>query len=575
MNRIVKSLLNDFIKSEEIKNSRENESFEHFCNYTVIANQYNRDFDFNDISTGGGGDTGIDGIGIIVNGNLVNSEDDIDSLYENNNYLEVDLIFIQSKTSSKFDGGDILKFYQGILDFFKDTPTLPKNNEVANRSALINKILDSSEKLKRSPNIKVFYITTGKKSEDEYINATIKNHKQELLDLSFFEKIDVVLLGAEEIIKLYRKARTQISKKFIFERKINLPKIKGVKDAYYGVLPFTEFKKILFDDNDHILNMFDDNVRDFQGDGNSVNNEIFKTLESENPHLFSVLNNGVTVVADDAVVSGDSITIIDYQIVNGCQTSNVLFAKRNNNKLNDMNIPLRLIITQDSDVKNNIIRSTNSQTAIKKEQLSAMSDFQKGLELYYTARLKEGEIYYERRSKQYPSGGSIKKVRIISIKDQAKSYSAMFRQDAHLATTYFGKLADDMIEPESGLCDDEHKYAPYYMAGLAYYKLESLFRSKAIDTKFRKVRFYVLMLVLMIVADKPNLLHMNSERETDKFCKPIIDKLLDEETCLKIFQKAVDIIDLSGADIEERQEIKSKRMTTLIINTFNKDTDRI
>ena len=59
--------------------------------------------------------------------------------------------------------------------------------------------------------------------------------------------------------------------------------------------------------------------------------------------------------------------------------------------------------------------------------------------------------------------------------NQAKAYFSMFKRDAHLATAYFGKLADQMNQPDSGLCDDDHKYAPYYMAGLAYINLKLFF----------------------------------------------------------------------------------------------------
>ena len=84
-------------------------------------------------------------------------------------------------------------------------------------------------------------------------------------------------------------------------------------------MPFSEFKKLIIDDNDNIANVFDDNVRDFQGSSNPVNAKISETLESDNPFLFSVVNNGVTVVANEIKTSGNTFTIVNYQIVNGCQ----------------------------------------------------------------------------------------------------------------------------------------------------------------------------------------------------------------------------------------------------------------
>ena len=74
-----------------------------------------------------------------------------------------------------------------------------------------------------------------------------------------------------------------------------------------------------------MLNVFEDNVRDFQGDNNDVNGGIASTLNNDDSEIFSVLNNGVTIVASSISPTGDQFTINDYQIVNGCQTSNVLY----------------------------------------------------------------------------------------------------------------------------------------------------------------------------------------------------------------------------------------------------------
>ena len=83
-----------------------------------------------------------------------------------------------------------------------------------------------------------------------------------------------------------------------------------------------DFITILSDsDNRMLTNIFEDNVRDFQG-YNSVNNEIQDTLNSsEDQPRFGLLNNGITIVAKSILSTGDWVEIYDYQIVNGCQTS--------------------------------------------------------------------------------------------------------------------------------------------------------------------------------------------------------------------------------------------------------------
>jgi hypothetical protein len=59
--------------------------------------------------------------------------------------------------------------------------------------------------------------------------------------------------------------------------------------------------------------------------------------------------------------AGGMFTIEDFQIVNGCQTSNVIFDQRA--KLDDaMMVALRLIFSKDEDVIESIIFATNQQT---------------------------------------------------------------------------------------------------------------------------------------------------------------------------------------------------------------------
>lgn len=132
------------------------------------------------------------------------------------------------------------------------------------------------------------------------------------------------------------------------------------------MIPFTEFLKIVADDEEILLNVFEDNVRDFQGDNNDVNGGIASTINSNDSEIFSVLNNGVTIVASSISPTGDQFTITDYQIVNGCQTSNVLYNNRHGSNISKVNVPIKLIATTDDEVKTRITLATNNQTPIRK-----------------------------------------------------------------------------------------------------------------------------------------------------------------------------------------------------------------
>ncbi|PHS31673.1 MAG: AIPR protein [Methylophaga sp.] len=568
MDRITKKLLQDFLEAQEMQPSDEASDFELFCNYSILSNEYNKTFDAKSITVGAGSDTGIDGLAIIVNGHLVEDTDEIDSLLESNGFLDVTYLFIQAKTSSSFDTKEMHGFYFGVSDFFSEDPKLARNDDIKKYAELSEYILDNASDFKDNPVCKTFYITTGVVNEDQNISAVVSSSERELENYNLFEKIESKVIGANDLGKLYRKTKNPITSRFTFSNKITLPEIEGIDQSFYGVLPFSELRKLLIDDNDNLQSIFDDNVRDFQGVANLVNSNINETLNNENPELFSVLNNGVTIVADSIKTSANTITVSDYQIVNGCQTSNVLYENRNNAGIDDINIPLRLIVTNNEDIKSRITVSTNNQTAIKKEQLAAMSDFQKNLQHYYASISGDGKLYYERRAKEYNADRNVVKRKIITIAIQIKSFSSMFSKNPHLVTTYLGTLVKTMGNSGSKLFEVDHQFSPYYMSGLAFYRLDSLFNSGVIDKRYKKIRFYLLMLVPMI-ATNDDFPPLNSQKKCERYCNPMLDKLNNEEMYTELFLLAIAIVDRSGADVEDKQALKSRAMTDQILAAYD------
>ncbi|MCE2573079.1 hypothetical protein [Motilimonas eburnea] len=125
-----------------------------------------------------------------------------------------------------------------------------------------------------------------------------------------------------------------------------------------------------------------------------------------------------------------------------------------------------------------------------------------------------------------------------------------------------------MGNPGSKLFEEDHQFSPYYMAGLAFYRLDSLFLNGTIDKKYKKVRFYILMLVPMIASTK-DFPPLNSQKKCERFCAPIIDKLNDESVYPNIFLKAINVIDKSGSNVEDKQALKSKNMTDMILGAYD------
>ena len=127
---------------------------------------------------------------------------------------------------------------------------------------------------------------------------------------------------------------------------------------------------------------------------------------------------------------GDQIEIYDYQIVNGCQTSYVLFDNRDILR-DDSFVMVKLIEVTNEDVSDRVIYTTNRQTEVKSEAFVATKHFHKRLQDYYDAVSNPYRLYYERRSKQYDLNDGISKNRVITLTQQIQSYLAMFLNEPH------------------------------------------------------------------------------------------------------------------------------------------------
>lgn len=273
-------------------------------------------------------------------------------------------------------------------------------------------------------------------------------------------------------------------------------------------------------------------------------------------YAFSILNNGITIVAEKIGRSRENVTITNYQIINGLQTSRVLRDSKNelNNKIF---VPLKLIITQDENLIAKIIRSTNRQTEVKEEDLIAYSDFQKKLEDYYKTFEDPYKLYYERRSKQYNNNHIIDRKLIIDKSTQIKVMGSFFFMKPNLATRYFGAL---FAEFGKELFKEEHKLHPYYSAALTFNILENLFRNNLIDHKFKKLRYFILMMIRLEI-DKESCPSFESKK-SEAYCNKILNIVKNESDFISIINKIIvkleklsDSFDFNSSEVSKSHKL--------------------
>lgn len=569
MDKITKSLLDGFSSQFEINSKTPSTQFEHFSNYSITSKLFRGSFALDDIHSGSGGDCAIDGIALIVNGRIILDEDELREVVETTSYLDADITFIQTKTTSSFDGSAIGSFIHGVKDFLSDEPRLVQNEKIKKIKDIWELIFSmSSYMVNRRPSCKLYYVCTGKWVDDQNLLGIIDSGKSEIENIGIFDNISIDPLGASEIQKLFHDTKNKLSSTITFQNRITLPDIGGVSEAHLGVVPFSEYIKLIQDENRTIHSIFDDNVRDFQGN-NPVNIKIRKTLEESKFDLFCVLNNGVTIVASALTPAGNRFTIRDYQVVNGCQTSHVLHDCQELEGIENVYVPIKIIVTENDDIKTDITLATNSQTEVKTEQLEALNAFQKKLELYYSAECKNFPLFYERRSQQYNSDTGIKKTQVISIPIQIKSFASMFLNSPNLVSGYYGTIVRRF---EGQIFSDDHKYSPYYVSALAFYRIEQFFRSGDLKSELKKARYHLMYLVRLLVTGE-KLDPFNSNK-FDRACEDFKNRLIDEQAALKLFKTAQAIFEKSDID-KEKKQYKSEGDTELLLSAFRSHTNYI
>lgn len=572
MNKIIESFLNTHITEYDIEDFEKEIAFEHFVNRCIV-NKYSVDrFDPLDIMTDEG-EKGIDGVAIIVNDRIIMTMDELESVIKENTDLEVKFVFIQSKTSDKFSGDEIGTFVYGVKAFFEDESRRPKTNEKMERMiAIKDTIYEKSVDMVKNPQLDLYYVCCGKWNDDNGLQNRIDVDIEPLIDSQNFCNVEFYKYDSDKISTAYKELKKKISRTFSMERRISFPDITGAKQSFLGIVSCKQFVSILTDSDGKMLtNIFEDNVRDFQG-YNSVNNEIRETIDdTEDQKRFALLNNGITIVAKKVSVTGDNIEIYDYQIVNGCQTSYVLFDNRE--KIKDGTyIIIKVIEVSEEQLSDRVIYTTNRQTEVKSEAFTSTKHFHKELQDYYYALVGEYGLYYERRSKQYDMQDNIRKTNVVSLATQTASYVAVFLNEPQSTHRYYGEL---LSAYKNRLYLDADAPEPYYIAAYLNFFLDKNFKEGKIQKKYRNFKFHLMLGIKILITDSYIL--FGKARRQKKICERIFSVIRDENETYKYFESAYTCLRqvMEETKIYKADQHRSKEFTTEYILLLNKQKSAI
>jgi len=531
-------ILDEVLKQEKQKVSADSDEGEFFELFVFEQMLKNLDLSYDKLESGrtdGPNDGGVDGFYVFINGDLV------DEVVNKEDYLKhptIDVFVFQCTRSESFTEVPIDKFIATSNDIFDlerkiETIQSQYNDQLIGQVALFRDSFLSLASL--HPNLRITFIYANK-GDTNAINSNLKHRKESLLEtvqsLISGSSVDFKFIGASELLIQSRIEKTYTLNLNFIE---NIMKPSGKFSNYIILSSLVDYFKFVSDEGQNLRKyIFESNVRDFQGKV-EVNKEISKTLEGDEALDFWWLNNGITILASEPTIAGNTIHLDNVQIINGLQTTTCIYnyfkakllaSSEPATKDTNRSILIKIININDPVARDKIIRATNLQTAVPLASFKAMDQIQKNIETYFQTQ----NWYYDRRRNFYKNIGKPSD-KIVSIELMAQSIMAMIFRKPQVARARPTSIVRDQYDKVF----DEHFSPSLYLFCAQLIKLIEKYLRKNIDDFTRQektnLKFHIAMITLMLATKKKSY---SSDDISKLQIKDISDGLLYEATSLTI-----------------------------------------
>jgi len=566
MHPVIRAQLNQFVETNPSEGFNDADYFEVYSIFSVLNGCLSANIEPFRAHLRGS-EFGIDGACILIRGMIATDADEASALVSNDSDTSVDFVFVQSKSGHQFDYGDISRFLDGVYGFFEGQM---KNESVQLSDLESAKDVIYEQALRRNPNIHCYFVTTGNYAANKRLNTLVHTEYDRLSNLNLFSSISINMLGARELQQAYRSATSANVSEIEFPKSQTLPNHPDVEEAYIGYVRADQLMHLATASSDDGSlqvdpGVFYDNVRDFNPDSR-INRQIIDEIKNGDRPGFVFRNNGVTVIAKTLNRTRDKFRIENYQIVNGCQTCNILFECKD--MIEEIYVPFRLIVSQNDTFITSIILGTNNQNPVKDEQFWALKPFMKDLEEYSKNQIDDRKLFIERRENQY-RGEAVERTRIVKPTELLKVIVGMYLFEPHRAARDFRRI---MAEYDKKIFLDNHDVEPYHLAAYINYKFDFLIRNRRIDREFNIFKYYVFCSIGLRFCHGRSVFSL-SRKEQRKACDAIRDLVSQEEQlveyCRNIFEITKRLLEekYSKTAPPSREQLRD----TLRLDGFNKE----
>lgn len=416
---ILNGCISQFKKDNELT-LKDSELFEVFTATQLTKRMELSYEEVEDAIIDGGNDGGLDSFFILLDEQVITSEEELDSITITANSL-LDIRIIQSKTEKTFTETTLDKLITSAPNLYdlelSDHALLVRFN-----TSLVQKILTFrvawQAAVQKNAKIHITYYYACQANEVQVVPAFEEKVKQ-LVDQTTRKVIGAEvafqLLSARELLGLYNKTTSRKLELQFKETPISVS-YDTECIGYLGVVELSNYFNFLVD-QDGVLheNIFESNIRHYQGDV-EVNRQIQNTLLSDRKRDFWWLNNGITIIASKVGQYGKTLMLENAQVVNGLQTSYTIGKNYSVDKSDSRSILVKVIESVEKETIDQIISATNNQNKVSSTLLRATDVTQRSIELFF---LNKG-LYYDRRKNFYKNQG----------KPVAKIFSIQFTAQA-------------------------------------------------------------------------------------------------------------------------------------------------
>jgi hypothetical protein len=351
--------------------------------------------------TDGSHDGGIDGFYVLVNGRLL--ADPSDFTWPRSG-AEIQVYLITCKHHSTFQQAPLdamLASVHELFDLAKQSSELVGKYSQGLRECRDMFVAAFRHLSLYRPTLQ-FSIIYASRGDTALLGESVAARGAQLKELlnSYFSGSSASFnaLGAAELVELYREVKS-----FSLDLPVQECLTAG-QEGYVVLAKLSDYCEFVRDGQGNLRRyLFDSNVRAFLG-GNLVNSDISLTLSNPSAPNFWWLNNGVTILATSASLVGKTLKLRDIQIVNGLQTTESIhkhFSIAGATPGDTRTLLVKVIVSQDEGVRDEVIRATNNQTSVEPAALHATERIQRDIEEI----LLRHDWFYERRTNYYKNEG--------------------------------------------------------------------------------------------------------------------------------------------------------------------------